>query len=160
MVPGVTRRRTLRGIVFALVALTVGCLGDDESQDEPDPDEGTNSYGIHIYNESSWEHTVDIFVEYAFEGEAVYEDSVTVDEDESETLNGIITDEEDHRLLVSIESDETDIVTEEDSIRVTPGHERAPPDANIRIRINELTIVEQGEQSAVNAYFESRESGQ
>lgn len=162
MVPDWSRRAIIRRITLAAVPIAAGCLSDDEADDEQDveehdPDEGRDSYGVHVYNESRWEHTVDVVVELTYEDGTVFEETVVLDEGESETWHGVITEEKDHTVTAIIESDEADITTPEDSIWVTPGDERAPPDANVRLRIDEINLVDGGLHSLAYAYLKSRD---
>lgn len=153
----IPRRTALAACIAALSAPITGCagFGGSDEEDTPDPDEGPDSYGVHLFNRSDTEQTVGLLVEQPWEDEIVFEKTVHVDGGDSRTWNGVIVDEGvEHAVAASVEVDDEDD-DPSSSTWVTPG-ENAPPDTNVTVRVSEVTT-QDGPRPAVAVYFESRQ---
>lgn len=137
MRPEFPRRTVLATGVAALGTALAGCSGgSDEEEDAgtPDPDEGTDSYGIHLVNDARETHEVDLKAAKVWEDETVFEETIEIDPDESMTWHQVITEEVEHSVIASLGIG--DWYRHSTSRFITPGQEDSPDIAHVEFEIN------------------------
>lgn len=146
------RRTVLAAGATAMGTAVAGCSGGSDDDSTPDPDEGTDSYGIHVFSEADETQEVHVRVTPTWEDQTLFEETVEVDPGEDRTWNGVITEEREHAIVARIRDGETR--HERGNAFVTPGDDGAPDDANVQVRISTLQATDET-VTAVSVYFES-----
>lgn len=128
--PDLSRRETLRSGVVASVPLLAGCTGSDEDGESDNPDAGTDSYGVHVRNESEITYGVSLKVVVPETGETPFQKTVTVEGGDTRAWSEVITGE--HEQVLIAEFPDRSPVLEYGSGKhrgnfwITPGADDAP----------------------------------
>lgn len=131
MVPDLSRRDAIRTGAVASVPLLAGCTGsDDEGEETPHPDDGTDSYGVRVRNESELTMTVDLKVVVPETGEYPWEQTASVEDGNQRSWPSVITGDAEQVLVAEV-TDHTPEVElgrgrEKANWWITPGDEDAP----------------------------------
>lgn len=130
MTPDLSRREALRAGTVASVPLLAGCTGDDDEGETDHPDEGTDSYGVRVMNESELTYTVYLKVVVPETGETPFEETTTVEGQETKTWSSVITGDLEQVLIAEL-PDRTSSMEyaggkKKGNWWITPGAEDAP----------------------------------
>lgn len=129
MTPDLSRREVLRAATVATAPLLAGCTGSDD-EGTPHPDEGTDSYGVRVRNESDLTMTLDLKIVVADTGEYPWEETATVEDRATRTWASVITGDREQVLVAEVIDHTPEVELgrsrKKANFWITPGEEDAP----------------------------------
>lgn len=131
MTPDLSRREALRTGAVATAPLLAGCTGsNDEGDETPHPDEGTDSYGVRVRNESDLTMTLDLKIVVPDTGEYPWEKTATVEDGTKQTWASVITGDLEQVLIAEVtgHTPEVELGRSRKKVNfwITPGEADAP----------------------------------
>ncbi|WP_232700722.1 hypothetical protein [Halobacterium wangiae] len=131
------RRRFLHGSALLATTALSGCSNlFGSGSDGGEPDEGTDSYGILLLNETERTHTVTVEVRELFADEPIFSETTEIEPDEETEWESVLTEQEQqYRVAAELENAVFYDQSQQNRATVSVGTPASPDIENLVVKV-------------------------